>query len=76
MKFDVYHERLSNFKAIQTERQRKTKKDRRESRWTSGGGPKSRRQVEVKTATPFGEIIRKRETLVCIKKTVMRHKRG
>ena len=30
----------------QTERQRKTKKDRRECRWTSGGGPKSRNQVE------------------------------
>ena len=31
-----------NFKASQTERYRKTKKDRRERRDTSGGGPKIR----------------------------------
>ena len=31
-----------NFKASQTERYRKTKKDRRERRETSGGGPKIR----------------------------------
>ena len=31
-----------NFEASQTERYRKTKKDRREGRETSGGGPKIR----------------------------------
>ena len=59
-----------NFKASQTERYRKTKKDRREGRETSGGDPKIRVRGETMCTTEepgkddeeFMEGIERRET--------------